>query len=1040
AIDNSWTENYGAGGAPNGSNIDFTSPGGPVAFYYDHSTHYTQNTAMGPIITAPGSFQSKLGCSNDWDPSCMRPWLQDPTGSGVYTWSSASIPAGDYQFKIAEGLNWTVNYGAGGTPGGNNIDLTVPSDGVVVTISFNATTHEIKAFTSKAGPAPDLKKQKAIWVDASTLAWPASDVPSGVDPSMLNWRFYWSASGSLSADAEALVGSDAKVASLTYDPAGLSAATVAAHSELKGYLALKLDKKTATTQVKGILTDQVAVGMFDNLGSLLDATGVQIPIVLDSLYARAAADRHLGVSFSGGQTSFAVWAPTAQKVTLLTWPAGSPDGPVTSATRTPMRLDSTTGIWTAAGHGLENVRYLYEVKVYAPTVAKMVTNDVTDPYSDALTLDSTRSVAVNLTSPAWQPSQWAKTASPKLAQSVDSTIYELQVRDFSAGDPSVPASDRGSYMAFADNGDGTLHLKELAKAGLNTVHLLPTFDIASIEEDKSKEQTPPCDLSSYPPDSQEQQACIAKIQNSDAYNWGYDPLHYMAPEGSYANSNAAADGGNRVAQFRTMVGALHADGLRVVLDQVFNHTAASGEDPKSVLDQVVPGYYQREDPQGKVYTSTCCQDTATEHAMMQKIMVDSVVTWAKDYKVDGFRFDLMGHASVANMKAVRAALDQLTLRKDGVDGKSIYLYGEGWNFGEVADNALFTQATQGQLDGTGIGAFNDRLRDGVRGGGPFDNDPLKQGFGSGEATDPNGDASNADASSNLKRDTDLVELGLAGNLKSFTFTNTSGTTVNGTQVDYNGSPAGFASQPSENVNYVDAHDNETIWDSLTYKLPLATSMSDRIRMNTMSLATTVLSQSPSFWDAGADLLRSKSFDRNSYNSGDWFNQISWTGADNGFGHGLPMAADNSSKWSYQQPLLANPALKPSAAQVQEASAQAQELLKLRFSTPLFRLGSASQIAAKVSFPANGTSAEQPGVIVMRIDDTLGRDADPSLNGLVVVFNATPDRVVESVPGVSGNFSLSPVQANGSDPVVKAASYHAGSFTVPARTVAVFVQK
>ena len=228
------------------------------------------------------------------------------------------------------------------------------------------------------------------------------------------------------------------------------------------------------------------------------------------------------------------------------------------------------------------------------------------------------------------------------------------------------------------------------------------------------------------------------MRGKDAFNWGYDPWHFSAPEGSYASTAAKADGGARVAEFRTMVGGLHRDGLRVVLDQVFNHTAASGQDAKSVLDRVVPGYYHRLNATGAVETSTCCQNIATEHQMAQKLMVDSVVLWARDYKVDGFRFDLMGHHSRENMLAVRAALDALTLKRDGVDGKSVYLYGEGWNFGEVANNARFTQATQGQLGGTQIGSFSDRLRDAVRGGGPFDEDPRKQGFGSGELTDPNG--------------------------------------------------------------------------------------------------------------------------------------------------------------------------------------------------------------------------------------------------------------------------------------------------------------
>ncbi len=167
-----------------------------------------------------------------------------------------------------------------------------------------------------------------------------------------------------------------------------------------------------------------------------------------------------------------------------------------------------------------------------------------------------------------------------------------------------------------------------------------------------------------------------------------------------------------------MVAAFHAIGLRVVLDQVFNHTASSGQDNKSVLDRIVPGYYHRLSETGAVETSTCCANVATEHLMAQRLMVDACVHWARYYRVDGFRFDLMGHHSRANLIAVREALDALTLEADGVDGRAITLYGEGWNFGEVADNARFVQATQGQLGGTGIATFSDRLRDAVRGGPP----------------------------------------------------------------------------------------------------------------------------------------------------------------------------------------------------------------------------------------------------------------------------------------------------------------------------------
>ena len=259
------------------------------------------------------------------------------------------------------------------------------------------------------------------------------------------------------------------------------------------------------------------------------------------------------------------------------------------ATRTPMKR-ANDGSWSVSRpKATKNARYLYELKVYAPTTGKVERNRVTDPNSVALTLNSTKSVAVDLKDAAYIPSVWKSSKAPALAQSVDSTIYELHIRDYSMSDAKVPAKVRGSYLAFAQNGDGRAHLKSLAKAGLNTVHLLPSFDIASIEENPAKQQTPACDLPSYAPDSTEQQKCIGAVANNDAFNWGYDPYHWSVPDGSYASSAKAADGGSRVAEFRTMVGALHQDGLRVVLDQVFNHTAASGQDPKSILDRVVPG-------------------------------------------------------------------------------------------------------------------------------------------------------------------------------------------------------------------------------------------------------------------------------------------------------------------------------------------------------------------------------------------------------------------------------------------------------------------
>ncbi len=1019
AINRSWDENYGAGGLAGGGDIPYTAPGGQVSFYYDHATHWVTSDAQGSILTAPGSYQEELGCPGDWMPDCMRPWLQDPDGDGTYSWSSTQIPAGNYEFKVAHNLSWDENYGAGGERDGANVSLSVPSDGVVVTIDYVLETHQISVSTSQAGVAPDLTSMKAYWLQAGLLAVPAVE-----DPRLLSWRLHYSPDGGLAIDAETVTGGESYP--LTHDPAGLPAAVLEEFPHLEGYLALRLDDKIAR-RAGELLTGQVAVATYDDLGRLLDATGVQIPGVLDDLYAEKAQDTPLGVSWRGSNPWLRVWAPTAQQVELLRWPAGAAgDAPVEQAQRVAMTR-TKDGTWRVRGSGSwDGSRYLYAVTVFVPSTGQVETNLVTDPYSVALTLNSTRSVIVDLDSRTWRPKLWRTASAPELEQEVDQSIYELHVRDFSISDPDVPAELRGSYLAFAQDGYGRRHLKELADAGLNTVHLLPTFDIASSEEDPAQQAQPPCDLESYAPDSEEQQACVKAVSGDDAFNWGYDPWHFSAPEGSYASTAQTADGGARVAEFRTMVGGLHESGLRVVLDQVFNHTAQSGQGEKSVLDKVVPGYYHRLNNVGAVETSSCCQNIATEHAMAQKLMVDSVILWAREYKVDGFRLDLMGHHSRDNMKAVRAALDELTVKRDGVDGSQVTLYGEGWNFGEVAENARFYQATQGQLEGTEIGTFNDRLRDAVRGGGPFDEDPGTRGFGS---------------LGDRPHDTDLVQIGLVGNLRDYILrSQETNAPVSGEQIDYNGSPAAYAEQPGEVVNYVDAHDNETLFDSLTLKLPQDLAMDDRVRLNTLSMATVTLSQGVSFWHGGSDMLRSKSLDRNSYDSGDWFNLLDFTMTDNGFGRGLPPEGDNGDKWQYMRPLLGDPSLKPAPADIERASAMAQDLLRLRYSSPLFRLGDAAQIQQKVTFPVSGTRQGRPDVIVMRLDDTLGADVDPDRSGLLVVFNASGETVRQVVPGMwMQQMQLSAVQADGSDEVVKQSTWDTmrATATVPAYTVVVF---
>ncbi|MER6343724.1 pullulanase-type alpha-1,6-glucosidase [Streptomyces sp. NPDC001595] len=853
--------------------------------------------------------------------------------------------------------------------------------------------------------AVDLTTSKAVWIDRDTVAFNGSDAAAST-------QLLYSRTGSIKAADGVLTSTDERRLRLTRS--SLTDAQKARFPHLKGYTAWTVDARDRD-RVREALRGQLVAAQYAANGAVLSATGVQIAGVLDDLYDATKAD--LGPTFRQGRPTLAVWAPTAQSVSLEL------DGSLK-----PMRRDAATGVWSVTGPASwKNKPYRYVVKVWAPSVREIVTNKVTDPYSVALTTDSKQSLVVDLRDRSLAPSGWNALRKPKAVPLKDAQIQELHIRDFSVEDRT--ASDRGTYLAFTDkDSDGSRHLKKLAEAGTSYVHLLPAFDIATIPERKSDQATVDCDLASYPADSGKQQECVAKAAAKDAYNWGYDPYHYTVPEGSYATD---PDGTARTVEFREMVKALNEDGLRVVMDVVYNHTAAAGQADTSVLDRVVPGYYQRLLADGSVANSTCCANTATENAMMGKLVVDSIVTWAKEYKVDGFRFDLMGHHPKENILAVRKALDALTVEKDGVDGKKIILYGEGWNFGEVADDARFTQATQKNMAGTGIATFSDRARDAVRGGGPFDADPGVQGFASGLYTDPNPNAENgtpAEQKARLLHYQDLIKVGLSGNLADYTFTDTSGKRVKGSEVDYNGAPAGYAAAPGDALAYADAHDNESLFDALAFKLPATASAGDRARMQVIAMATATLSQGPALSQAGTDLLRSKSLDRNSYDSGDWFNAIHWSCADgNGFGRGLPPAADNEAKWRYAKPLLTG--ISVGCPQIEGTSAAYQDLLKIRTTEKAFSLDTAGQVQSALSFPLSGTE-ETPGVITMRLGE------------LVVVFNATPTSQEQRVSALAGDaYRLHPVQAAGSDTVVKKSAYarESGTFTVPARTVAVFTR-
>jgi len=935
----------------------------------------------------------------------------------------------------------------------------------------------------KAGSV-SIEGASAHLLTRDTLAWTANRDPYNallncVDPAATSFELRYSATADIKASDTDVTGGT--VIGLAIRPAGLGAALEAKVPRLKGYCAFDV-AAADLDKVPLALKGQVVAVARKADGKPVKATLVQTAFALDDLYAYEGP---LGLSFAtvAGAPTFRLWAPTAQSVKLHVYDAAKAEVAGSPVAMTLGTAPGLQGLWTASGPASWYGNfYRYELQVFHPASGKVETVTVTDPYATSLSTNSLYAQVTDLADPALAPAGWGTLGKPALAHAADVVAYEGHIRDFSVFDATVPADHRGKFLAFTDlASDGMAHLAALASAGLTHLHLLPAFDIATVDENPAnrvdidaqfatlclKNPSVPTALcgqfagktilqamESFAGDSDQQQAIAGYMRDLDSYNWGYDPLHYGVPEGSYAST---AEGTARIVEFRQMVQGLSRAGLRLVMDVVYNHTNAAGLGPKSVLDKVVPWYYHRLNvTSGYVESSSCCANTATEHRMMERLMVDTLLRWARDYKVDGFRFDLMGLHMKSNVLAAQAALAALTPAADGVDGSSIYLYGEGWEMGETAKNACGVNANQANMAGTGIGTFNDRIRDGVRGGSPFDNGsdltttpaickPYTvcggQGFATGLFTDPNETIANAQSLGILLADADWIKSGMAGGLKDFVLLNSQGTTIKADGLGYSGARTGYTLQPQESVNYVSAHDNQTLWDISQLKLPKTTATADRVRMQNLALDTILLGQGVPFLHLGDDLLRSKSEDKNSYDSGDWFNRVDWTGARSTWKTGLPPAGDNQNNWPLIQGFFAVGAAAAGPANIASASAHVQEMLRVRRSSPLFRLRAGADVKTRVDY-LNGGASQVPGLIVMTITDgtCAGTDLDPARDSLVVIVNADKAAHDFAIPGATG-FALHAILKASADPVVKTATFSAatGTFTVPARTTAVFEQ-
>ena len=516
----------------------------------------------------------------------------------------------------------------------------------------------------------------------------------------------------------------------------------------------------------------------------------------------------LGAIYKKDSTEFRLWSPTASEVKVVLF------GFETEGTNAvlPLIQNETGGIWTLKVNGdLHGQYYNYLVTV------KGAENETVDPYAKAVGVNGEKGMVVDLKST--NPIGWENDRKPKLNRVIDSILYEMHIRDFTI-DPNsgVSQNNKGKYRGVWESGTtipgtkiktGIDHLKEL---GINTVHLLPTFDYCTVDE-------------SHPEIAQ--------------FNWGYDPQNYNVPEGSY--SSDPFNGEVRIKDLKRMVMHLHEAGMRVVMDVVYNHTYATKD---SNLNKAVPQYYYRQHKNGHFSNgSGCGNELASERPMVRKFIVDSVYYWAKEYHIDGFRFDLMGLTDIQTMKEIRFRLNTLD--------KTIILYGEGWTGGAspLPEREAAVKFNTIKFGSSQIAVFNDNIRDGVK-GHVFDE--KEKGFVNGQ-------------------------VGFEETIKFGIVAATYHAQIKYPMVANSKDP--WANEPYQTINYASAHDNYTLWDKLQVSTDNARE-EDLIAMNKLSAAIILTSQGIPFLQSGEEFARTKinpdgSLNENSYNAPDSVNKIDW---------------------------------------------------------------------------------------------------------------------------------------------------------------------
>lgn len=524
----------------------------------------------------------------------------------------------------------------------------------------------------------------------------------------------------------------------------------------------------------------------------------------------AYSGNDLGASYSKKATTFKVWSPNAASVRVNIFEHGSDnEGDAGSIMSRAMSLDKTTGVWSVTINGdLLNKYYTYSV-----THGK-TTKETADVYAKACGVNGQRSMVVDLSTT--NPDGWENDKHVLVQNQTDASVWEISVADFSSSESSgVSEANRGKYLAFTEEGTtvngvqgaSSTCVDYLKKLGVKYVQIMPFYDFGSVDENKNI---------------------------MDQYNWGYDPVNYNCPEGSYSTN--PKKGEVRIKECKQMIQALHNAGIGVIMDVVYNHTYTSD----SWLQRTVPNYYYRMNNDGTFSNgSGCSNDTASEHLMFRKYMIDSVTYWASEYHIDGFRFDLMGLHDVTTMNSIRTALDNLYA--DG-SGSQILMYGEAWDMATNCDEGtvLASQKNLKQLSDR-IGAFDDTIRDAIKGStGGTDGAFVQEGS----------------RRANLKT-------GIAGQSDTTT---------------------GWANVPSQCVTYASCHDNLCLYDKLVGSVYGADGKyrkryEDLVAMNKLSAAIVITSQGIPFSLGGEEFCRSKDGDENSYASSRKENMLDWENVD-----------------------------------------------------------------------------------------------------------------------------------------------------------------